>query len=126
LSRRHLPRYGPELLTPDNLRALLTTPDGDLREYVTAEFRRARLALAQTPRRALIPPDPETGRRERFQARRLRSLARRYRRVAHLGGWEHLTARAEGGGLWDHLADMRPRRLLLDEADGLTAAKTER
>jgi hypothetical protein len=118
-ARRHLPRYGPELLSPANLQALLDTPDGSLEEWSAAEFRRARLVLARSPRRLFSGGGPETWRRERFLARRLRRLASRYGRVAHLGGWEHLVDWQESGGLWRGLADLAPQRLLLDEADRL-------
>ena len=119
LSRRHLPRYKTELLNPANLQALLTTPNGSLAEYVAAEFRRARLALARAPRRPFSPGAPETRRRELFLARRLRRLASRYRRVVHLGGWEHLAPWQDSPGLWRQVADLSPGRLLLDEADRL-------
>ena len=121
LSRRHLPRYGPELLSPANLQALLTTADGELEDFVTAEFRRARQALGGVPRRPLSPGGSETWRRERFLARKLRGLTSRYRRVVHLGGWEHLVAWPDSPGLWGDLADLKPGRVLLDEADRLPA-----
>ena len=121
LARRHLPRYGPELLSPANLKALLATADGSMEEYVAVEYNRARLALAGTPRRLLTSGSTEILRRERSLARRLRTLASRYRRVVHLGGWEHLVAWRDGPGLWSDLADLQPRRLLLDEADRLLA-----
>jgi pheromone shutdown protein TraB len=124
-ARRHLPRYGPELLSPANLQALLTTADGELKDHVAAEFRRARLAVARAPRRPFSPGAPETLRRERFLARRLRGLASRHRRVVHLGGWEHLVPWQDSPGLWRQLADLSPRRLLLDEADRLLAAEGE-
>jgi hypothetical protein len=117
LSRRHLRRYGTELLTPANLHVLLSTPDGSLSEYVAAEFRRARLTLAGAPRRPFPPVAAETERREHFLARRLRRLASRYRRVVHLGGWEHLVAWRDSPGLWRQVEDLNPRRVLLDEAD---------
>jgi len=119
LARRHLPRYGPELLSPANLQALLVTSDGTLEEFVAAEFHRARLALARPPRRLLTSGTPEMLRRERFLARRLHTLSSRYRRVVHLGGWEHLVAWQDGPGLWRNLAELQPQRLLLDEADRL-------
>ena len=119
LSRRHLPRYGPELLSPANVQALLNTPDGDLKDFVAGEFRRARQALARAPRRPISPGAPETLRREHFLARRLRGLASRHRRVVHLGGWEHLVDWQDSPGLWGDLADLKPRRVLLDEADRL-------
>ncbi len=117
LARRHLPRYGPELLSPANLQALLATPDGSLEEFVAAEFNRARLALIRSPRRLLTSGSTEMMRRERLLARRLRTLTSRHRRVVHLGGWEHLVAWQDAAGLWSDLADLQPQRLLLDEAD---------
>ena len=119
LSRRHLPRFGPELLSPANLKALLTTADGSLAEFVAAEFRRARQALARVPRRPISPSVSDTLRREGALARRLRGLTSRHRRVVHLGGWEHLVAWQDSPGLWGDLADLKPGRLLLDEADRL-------
>ena len=86
---------------------------------MAAEFRRARLAMARAPRRPFSPAAPETLRRERFLARRLRGLVSRHRRVVHLGGWEHLVAWEDSPGLWPDLADLKPQRLLLDEADRL-------
>ena len=120
-ARRHLPRFAPELLSPGNLQALLTTANGSLEDYIAAEFHRARLALARTPRRLFALSDPETRRRERVLARRLRRLAGRYQRVAHLGGWEHLVGWQDSFSLWRGVADLHPRRLLLDEADELLA-----
>jgi hypothetical protein len=119
LSRRHLPRYGSELLIPANLRTLLSTADGSLEDFVAGQFRRARQALVQAPRRPISPGASETLRRERCLARRLRGLALQHRRVVHLGGWEHLVAWQDSPGLWGDLADLKPRRVLLDEADRL-------
>jgi hypothetical protein len=125
LSRRHLPRYGTELLSPANLKALLSTPDGDLQEYVAAEFRRARLAVSRPPRRLFPPGDPQARRREGFLARRLRRLACRHGRVAHLGGWEHLVPWPDSPSLWRQVADLTPGRLLLDQVDELLGAPGE-
>lgn len=120
-ARRHLRRYGRELLSPDNLRALLATGDGSLAALVTGEFHRARLVYRRGARRLPLLSDTETGTRERFLARRLRRLAGRHRRVAHLGGWEHLVPWEDGRGLWHEVASLNPLRLLLDEADRLPA-----
>jgi len=125
LSRRHLPRYATELLTPANLRSLLATADGELTDFVAGEFRRARQAWVGAPRRRILLCVPETVRRERFLARRLRGLASRHRRVVHLGGWEHLVAWEDSSGLWSDLADLKPRRVLLDEADRLPDLKVQ-
>ena len=121
-ARRHLPRFAPELLSPGNLQALLTTADGSLEDYIAAEFRRARLALARCPRRLFPLSNPETRRRERVLARRLWCLTGRYPRVVHLGGWEHLVGWQDSSSLWQGVADLHPRRMLLDEADRLPAA----
>ena len=119
LSRRHLPRYATELLSPANLEALLATADGELEDFVAGQFCRARQAWAGPPRRRIFPDVPETLRRERFLARRLRRLVSRHRRVVHLGGWEHLVEWKDSPGLWPDLADLKCRRVLLDEADRL-------
>jgi hypothetical protein len=118
-ARRHLPRYGPELLNPANIQALLGTADGSLDDYVATEFGRARLALVRPPWRLSTAGNLETLRRERFLGRRLRTLASRYARVVHLGGWEHLVAWENAPCWWHDLADVPPRRMLLDEADRL-------
>lgn len=122
-SRRHLPRYARELLSAENLRALLATENGPLEDYVAGEYRRAHLA-GRRPRWRPLGPDAETRRRERFQARRLRQCLARYGRVAHLGGWEHLVPWRDETGLWQDLADLKPRRLLLDEADNKNLANS--
>lgn len=116
-SRRHLPRYARELLSPDNLTSLLTTADEPLEDYVAREYHRARLTCRRSAWR--LPPglDPETRRRERLQARRLRQYLSKYDRVAHLGGWEHLAPWRDGDGMWAGLVDLKPLRLFLDEAD---------
>jgi len=120
-ARRHLPRYARELLTPGNLQALLTTAaDQSLEDFVAAQFRRARLAYLQAPRRLFPTNDGETRRRERFLARRLRRLTGRGGGVAHLGGWEHLVDWRDGG-LWPEVQGLKPWRLLLDEADAIPA-----
>jgi hypothetical protein len=73
----------------------------------------------RSARRRISPDVPETLRRERVRARRLRRLVARHRRVVHLGGWEHLVDWQDRPGLWGSLADLKPRRGLLDEADRL-------
>ena len=104
-------------MTPENLKALLTTADEPLEDFVAREYRRAHLACRR-PAWRLPGLDPETRRRERLQVRRLRHYLTRYVRVAHLGGWEHLAPWRDGDSLWAGLADLQPLRLLLDEADG--------
>ena len=115
-SRRHLPRYARELLSAENLRALLDTADEPLEDYVSREYQRARLACRRLRWRPL-GASAETRRRERLWARRLRQCLASYDRVAHLGGWEHLAPWRDEIGLWQELADLKPLRLFLDEAE---------
>ncbi|MBM4275325.1 MAG: hypothetical protein FJ134_12820 [Deltaproteobacteria bacterium] len=116
LSRRHLPRYGRELLTRENLESLLTTPDGSLKNWVAGEFCRARRTWEHGPGWPAIFDHPAALYRERFLARRLRVLAAKGR-VVHLGGWEHLAPWRDGQGLINWLADLHPARILLEDAD---------
>ncbi len=116
-ARRHLPAYAGELLSPENLRALATLPDGSLAAWVSGEYRRAR----HSARRPLVWPTgeglQEIRQREEAMARRLRRLWRRFPRLVHLGGWEHLAPREPQGNLFDRLADLAPRRWLLEEVE---------
>jgi hypothetical protein len=94
-------------------------PRDSLEDLVFREFRRARLALKHAPWRLAPDANPETLRREFFIFRRLKRLAGQGVRVAHLGGWEHLTPWREGKGLRSWLAGQDPAILLADEADSL-------
>ena len=115
LSRRHLPRYGQELLSPANLRALAGEPRESLEEEMAREYRRARLACQRSPWRLAMDGSPETLRREFFVSRRLKRLVARGDGVVHLGGWEHLIPWREGPGLRSWLADQNPYIMLADE-----------
>lgn len=119
VSRQHLPRYGRELLSPANLRALAAEPGDGPEDLVSREFRRARLSLARSPWRLAPDDHPCTLRRERFLSRRLQRLAARGGRIAHLGGWEHLVPWRQEEGLRAWLAEADPSILLADEADSL-------
>jgi hypothetical protein len=115
LSRRHLPRYGRELLSTANLRALTAEPQDSLEDWVAREFRRARLAWQRSPWRLAMDSTPETLRRERFLARRLERLAGQGGRIAHLGGWEHLVPWRDGQGFLSWLDQQKPCILWADE-----------
>ncbi|MBM4296046.1 MAG: hypothetical protein FJ126_14250 [Deltaproteobacteria bacterium] len=119
LSRRHLPRYGRELLNRENLESLLATADGSMKDWVAGEFHRARKAWKQRPARLPGSGYREALQRERFLARRLRRLSAQGR-VVHLGGWEHLVAWQDGQGLVPWLIDLHPARILLEDADLLS------
>jgi hypothetical protein len=116
VSRRHLPRYG-ELLSPANLEALLEKETEPQEAVVAREFQRARLALEYPPWRLVGQKSQETLRREFFLARRLKRLALKHGRIAHLGGWEHLVPWRDGDGMRAWLADQVPIIILADEGD---------
>jgi hypothetical protein len=119
LSREHLPRYGKELLSPKNLTNLTLTPDADWGEYIRQEYRRARRALQTGPGRRIGWADttvsPQAAMREKVLAQRVRRLAKKWSRIVHVGGWEHLIASGSDKTMADYLAAWRPERLLLDE-----------
>jgi hypothetical protein len=117
VSRRHLPAYSRELLSPANLRALSAEPQDFLEDAVAREYCRARLAFKRSPWRPAGKGSPETRRREFFVSRRLKRLAEKAGRIAHLGGWEHLIPWRDGDGLRSWLADQNPYILLADAGD---------
>ncbi|AEB08599.1 hypothetical protein [Desulfobacca acetoxidans] len=123
IAREHLPRYRRELLTLDNLRNLTLTADGDWRQYILREYKRARRAIYGrpmiTPTALFSKPSPQAAMREKIMARRIKRLACTYNRLVHLGGWEHLAPRPERDSLADWLASGRPRIVLLDDRKDL-------
>jgi hypothetical protein len=116
LAREHLPRYGAELLQPENLQHLVLTPDGDWGEYIQQEYRRARRGLRTGQDRAVVTVETVQARlREKVLAHRVARLAKQWWRLAHVGGWEHLVRGGARKTMADFLALWRPQRLLLDE-----------
>lgn len=120
LSREHLPRYSAELLHPDNLANLILTPDADWGKYIQQEYRRARRVLQTGPGRGLGPAamasSPQAAMREKVLAHRVLRLAKKWSRIVHVGGWEHLRTSGPGKTMADFLLAWSPERLLLDEA----------
>ncbi|NDY42158.1 hypothetical protein G3N55_04770 [Dissulfurirhabdus thermomarina] len=121
LSRRELPRWEAELLSPENLAALVTGPDYDLEARIGSHYREALRTLegGEPPDPAgASGGDPVTGfsgwaERERRVARRIRRILARCGPLVHVGGWEHLRTGAPWPTLARLLADLRPRRILL-------------
>lgn len=118
-AREHLPRYEAELLRPENLRALLATADGDWRDYIRQEYRRARRVL-ETGRGQGINLEgaapPLTTLREKVLAQRVGRLAKAWGKIVHVGGWEHLAGTEGKRRMVDFLAGLRPAIILLDES----------
>ena len=119
ISREHLPHYETELLTPDNLRQLTSTPDGDWRDYIRQEYCRARRILQGSRSKMIHPasaiPAPQSTLREKVLAHRVARLAREWSKIVHVGGWEHLLRSQERQTMADFLAPWRPELLLLDD-----------
>lgn len=121
LSRVHLPRYRRELLTPENLRNLLSTEDGDWQQYIENEYRRASLALHSPDRFVGLTGEPgqppAMAVREKIIAQRLRALAGAASPLVYLGGWTHLLSGKDPPTVAQHLEDLQPQCLLLHQVD---------
>jgi hypothetical protein len=117
IAREHLPRYGEELLSPDNLRNLVLTQDGAWGEYIRQEYRRARRVLQTGRGSGMVMTtgavSPQAGMREKVLAHRVAQLAKQWLRVVHVGGWEHLIRSGPRKTMADFLSVWRPQRVLL-------------
>jgi hypothetical protein len=111
-----------ELLTPDNLAALLARPDFSPKESVRRLYERCRRLLASEP----IPPAllgagadwlSRAEAREAGVERRIRSAlaSRPHQCWAHIGGVLHLLRIRGARLLWERFSDLHVRRAFLDE-----------
>ncbi len=124
ISREELPRYEAEILTRENLAALLSRGPISLEEKVQAAYGRASrclnsgCSLQEVGIRA-----PWRGKRgllrELFLACRIRNMARRYDALVHVGGWVHLVEDPLGLSLASLLRDLQPQRILLRSSGSL-------
>jgi len=107
--------YLAELVSLDNLRALLRIPFPDLTEQVETHYARARSLFSHPP--SIWPTSHEGRERETYMANKIRTLVRQAKgqKVIHVGGWEHLVESPSGHTLFDRLKDIAPRRVLLSE-----------
>lgn len=118
ISREELPRYENEVLTRENLAALLSMGPISLEEKFEAAYAKASrclnsgCSLQEVGIRA-----PWRGKkgllRELFLACRVRRLADRYHVFVHVGGWVHLVEDPPGFSLASLLRDLQPKRILL-------------
>lgn len=120
IAREHLPCYATQLLSPDNLRQLITTPDGDWQDYIRREYCRARrispACQALTLHPAGMASAPQATLREKVLAHRVVLLAKEWSKIVHVGGWEHMLRSGESRTMADFLAPWRPEVILLDDA----------
>ncbi len=122
-SRMFIEENWPEMLSLDNLRRLCRytaeAPHPDTEAtYSLAE----RLLNEKDPvllRHFVSSLDACFAEREAHLAESLTSLCNkaRERKVAYVGGWEHLLHPTGLGTLCDRLSELRPRRLLLNQND---------
>ncbi len=115
-SRKKLARLEKDLVTSENLRALIHLNPREVcqevnREYILASIGFSCHQKAAEPRRN--PREPMT--RDRHMASRIRALLHStgLRKLVHVGGWEHLVDDGKRETLFTLLSDLRPRRLLL-------------
>lgn len=118
-SQRYLAQLEHEALHPDNLRALLTGPEGDgLGERVIEQELLARQYLRSAGLFAYHFPSGERAdiaARDRRMADRIRDLlcAEPAARLAHVCGWEHLVLCEGVATIAAQLADLGPTRELI-------------
>lgn len=117
ISARKLRLVEAELLTLENLRLLTELPATPASESGAAArafvlgSRDASLRLAfLAPRRG----EEEIGERDRLLANEIRRRFLPGRHLVHIGGWVHLVDDPQGESLYSRLADLAPRRLLLE------------
>ncbi len=105
----------PELVSGENLRALLRLSSPDLTEEVEAHYNRARFLFSHPP--SLWPQSPEERERETFMAEEIRRLVRHAggQKVLHIGGWEHLLKIPGRTSLYELLENLGPMRVLLSD-----------
>jgi hypothetical protein len=110
-SRQRLAHVG-ELITEENLRALLGAPS-DPRTQIESQYNRARFLWAHPPAVDLDSHGEEE--RDLHMAGRIRGILenRMGKKLIHVGGWEHLIELPDRKTLFTLLADLQPRRVIL-------------
>lgn len=122
ISREELPKYEKEILTRENLAALLSRGPARLEEKIRAAYARAYRCLNSggSLREIGIIPPWSTKRgllREVFLACRIRKMASIYDVFVYVGGWVHIAEDPLGFSLAGLLRDLQPQRVLLRSAD---------
>jgi len=104
-----------ELIHPDNLRALLRSPQPPIDNQVGRQYKRAQTLWGS--RAATGSISEEAQEREKHMAGEIRRLMEEgdKRKILHIGGWEHLLPASRGKSLYERLEDLKPRRLLLTD-----------
>jgi hypothetical protein len=102
-----------ELVSLENVRALLHLPSFDLSRQVESQYARARFLFDRPP--SSWPVNEEVRHREAHMAKKICAFARQKngRKVLHIGGWEHLVEYPQGKSLFGLVKDLQPNRIIL-------------
>jgi hypothetical protein len=102
-----------ELISLENVRALLHLPSFDLPRQVESQYARAKFLFVHPP--ATWPTSEEVMNREAHMAEKIRGFARQKNegKALHIGGWEHLIEFPQGKSLFGLLRDLQPHRIIL-------------
>ncbi len=106
-----------ETVSGENLRTLLSLSFPALPEQVKGHYDRARFLFSHPP--SVRVKSREMEERESVMAEKIRFLVFQAEgdKVVHIGGWEHLLEFSGELSLYGLLKDLRPRRVLLAEAE---------
>ncbi len=116
LSRKRLSRLEREIITRENLRALIVLDPDEVCREVDREYSLASMVVHRGKETAYrLQIRREMAMRDRSMARRIRGILHglRCRKLVHIGGWEHLLDHGKTETLFTLLSDLRPRRRLL-------------
>jgi hypothetical protein len=104
-----------ELISLENVRALLHLPSFDLSKQVESQYARAKFLIGHPP--SAWPVNEEVRHREVHMAEKICALARQKDggKVQHIGGWEHLVEYPQGKSLFGLVKDLRPIRAILGD-----------
>jgi hypothetical protein len=105
--------YLGELISPENLRALLPLRSVDLLRQVESQYARAKFLFAHPP--SIWPMGEEVTERGASMAEKIRGFARKRDggKALHIGGWEHMIEIPNGKSLFGLVKDLRPKRIIL-------------
>jgi hypothetical protein len=102
-----------ELISLENLRALLSLGSVDLARQVESQYARAQFLFTHPP--STWPTSEEVMGREAYMAEKIRGLVRQknQRKALHIGGWKHIIELPEGKSLFGLVKDLQPKRIIL-------------
>jgi hypothetical protein len=122
-SRRLIHDQWKQLLSSENLEALIKQPPSNHAQEVEEEYKLATLLLTQPVQRFVTAftqtwsADPEWQQRERELAHALEEIyaSLHQGRLTYVGGWQHLIGPESGGTVYERLFRLQPRRILLGD-----------